>query len=47
MEETPRTAPQGEAFSLDGMTADEMMELFESLAVVHITVRYPIMIDKV
>lgn len=34
-EETPRTAPQGEAFSLDGMTADEMMELFESLAVVH------------
>lgn len=34
-EETQRTAPQGEAFSLDGMTADEMMELFESLAVVH------------
>jgi hypothetical protein len=34
-EETERTAPQGEAFSLDGMTVDEMMVFFDSLAVVN------------
>ena len=34
-EETAKTSPKGDAFSLDGMTVDEMMELFDSLAVVN------------